>query len=110
MYKFAILTSVAIEMDDTDRPGFQWLDAGTVRTTYDMLLYGLDDVDYDLPLSPGCQVRVGPCRFCVLREEPDTATVLLMRERGLMPGYWLRRVVLRAAEALGRWAAMEGTR
>ncbi len=95
---------------DTDRPGFQWLDAGTVRTTYDMLLYGLPDCEAEPPLSPGCLVRVGPYRLRVLEEEPDTATVLLVRERGLMLGWRLRRTVLRVAEALGRWAAMEGTR
>ena len=95
---------------DTDRPAFQRLDARTVRTTYDMLLYGLDDVDYELPLSPGSLLRVGPRRYRVLREEPDTATVLLRREGGLTPGYWLRQAAMRVAEALGRWAAMEGTR
>ena len=74
---------------ETDRPGFQWLDDDTVHTTYDMLLYGLDDVDYDLPLSPGSQVRVGPHRFRVLREEPETATVILATD-GLDWRHWLQ--------------------
>lgn len=94
---------------DSDRPGFQWLDDDTVHTTYDMLLYGLDDCDAEPPLSPGSPVRVGSQRFRVLREYPETATVLLIRERGLMLGWRLRRAVLRAAEALGRWAEMGGT-
>jgi len=75
--------------NETDRPGFEWLDDDTVHTTYDMLLYGLDDVDYNLPLSPGSQVRVGPRRFRVLREEPETATVVLATD-GLDWRHWLR--------------------
>lgn len=74
---------------DTDRPGFQWLGNNTVHTTYDMLLYGLDDVEYKLPLSPGSPVRVGPHRFRVLREEPETATVLLAKV-GLAWQHWLQ--------------------
>jgi len=65
---------------DPDRPGFQWLDARTVRTTYDMLLYGFDDCQAEPPLSPGCLVRVGPYRYRVLAEEPETATVLLVMD------------------------------
>ena len=97
-------------INGSDRPGFQWLNGNTVHTTYDMLLYGLDDCDAEPPLSPGSPVRVGPRRFRVLREEPDTATVLLVRESGLMLSWRLRRIVLWLVEALGRWAAMEGTR
>lgn len=84
---------------------YTWQGGDVIRTTYDMLLYGLPDVKAEPPLSPGCPVRIGPYRLRVLREEPDTATVLLVRERGLMLGYWLRRAALWAALALGRWAS-----
>lgn len=115
MHKFAMVICLGrITMNPTGdllqtETGYRWTGGPVIRTTYDMLLYGLPDCEAEPPLSPGSQVRVGPYRLRVLQEEPDTATVLLIRERGLMLGWRLRRVALRAALALGRWAEMEGT-
>lgn len=89
---------------------YRWRGGPIIRTTYGMLLYGLDDCDAEPPLSPGSSVRIGPYRCRVLAEEPERASVLLVREGGLMLGYRLRMAALRMAEALGRWAEMEGTR
>jgi hypothetical protein len=106
-------------MADSDRPAFEHLPDGLIRTTYDMLLYGFEDADVEPPLSPGSLVRIGPRCYRVLREEPETATVLLAPGRllwrywarwlctqayKLAPNWWLRRLAWRVARQLERWA------
>jgi hypothetical protein len=78
--------------------GYVWRGGDVIRTTYDMLLYGLDGVECDPPLGPGDPVRVGPYRLRVLAEEPERATVLLAR--GSLLGYWLARFRLWLAARL----------
>jgi hypothetical protein len=93
----------------TDNAHYRWTGGPIIRTTYVMLLFGLNDVEYSLPLLPGSQVRIGPYRCRVLAEEPEQASVLLMREGGTARlyqiGSWLRWLVLRAILLLGRWAS-----
>ena len=78
------------------QPGdsYRWQGGNVIRTTYANILYGLPDVACDPPLQPGDRLRIGPYRLRVLAEEPEQASVLLVRERGLMLGYWFALQVL----------------
>jgi hypothetical protein len=78
--------------------GYLWRGGDVIRTTYDMLLYGLDGVKCEPPLGPGSPVRVGPYRLRVLVEEPGRATVLLVRAS--LFGYWRARLRLWWVERL----------